>query len=105
MLLAVLVRNSTSATPPATVDWANYERNPEFGCLGRVNLAFCPRPVYSQAVAFVRFYINTGLPGALDSPIRWINYACAAKHSIRLIQLAIPQRWKVWPDYIVLHSH
>ena len=38
------------------------------------------------------------------SPIRWINYACAAKHSIRLIQLVIPQRWKVFVRSSILEG-
>ena len=58
------------------------------------------QPCLFAGCRFCQILHKHGLPAALDSPIRWINYACAAKHSIRLIQLAIPQRWKVWVDIL-----
>ena len=101
MLLVVLVRNSTSATPPACQSrlgklleesriWMSGPRHP--GLLSQ--------PCLFAGCRFCQILHKHGLPAALDSPIRWINYACAAKHSIRLIQLAIPQRWKVWVDIL-----
>ena len=101
MLLVVLVRNSTTATPPACQSrlgklleesriWMSGPRHP--GLLSQ--------PCLFAGCRFCQILHKHGLPAALDSPIRWINYACAAKHSIRLIQLAIPQRWKVWVDIL-----
>ena len=102
MLLVVLVRNSTTATPPACQSrlgklleesriWMSGPRHP--GLLSQ--------PCLFAGCRFCQILHKHGLPAALDSPIRWINYACAAKHSIRLIQLAIPQCWKVWVDIFI----